>query len=167
MENNEIWKNVAGYEDTYEVSSLGNIRRKVKNLKQSISPHGYKTISLSKGGKTSTKMTHRLVAEAFICNSEDKKQVNHIDCDKCNNCINNLEWATREENMLHAVKNDRQRNQNGINNNMAKLTEKDVIFIRKMLESGITAYSIHRDYYPNLHMQTIYGIKQRKLWNHI
>ena len=50
---------------------------------------------------------------------------------------------------------------------MVKLTEEDVLFIRQMIEDGVTAYSIHRDYYSNLHLQTIYGIKQRRLWNHI
>lgn len=163
----EIWKDVVDYENEYEVSNLGNVRRKIKNLKLNCSAHGYYNVSLSKDGKCMTKLVHRLVAEAFINNPELKEQVNHIDCNKLNNSLENLEWCTPEENMAHAVTNERQRNQNGENNNMSKLSEKDVLFIRQLLEDGITAYRIHKEYYPYLHQQTIYGIKQRKLWNHI
>lgn len=163
----EIWKDVKDYEKEYEVSNLGNVRRKVRNLKQAISPYGYNTLSLSKKGKSETKLVHRLVAEAFHKNPDNKEQVNHLDCDKLNNCIENLEWVTPVENIIHAVENDRQRNQNGENNNMSKLTEKDVLFIRELIDEGISIYKIHKDYYPYLHQQTLYGIKQRRLWKQI
>jgi len=174
MENNlyytptiEIWKDVVDFENEYEVSNLGNVRRKVQNLKLAISPNGYKTLSLSKNGKIITKLVHRLVAEAFIENIEDKEIVNHKDCNKINNTLENLEWVTHEENMQHAVDNNRQRNQSGENNNMSKLSETDVLFIRELLTDGLSAYEIHKDYFPTLHQQTIYAIKQRRIWNHI
>lgn len=163
----ESWKDVVGYENEYEVSNLGNVRRKQKTLAISVSLHGYQNISLSKNGKVKTHLVHRLVAKAFLENKEDREQVNHKDCSKTNNNVDNLEWVTPQENIDHAVENQLQRVQSGENNNMVKLTEKDVLFIREMLEDGLTAYSIHRDYYPALHLQTIYGIKQRRLWNHI
>lgn len=163
----EIWKDVIDYEDEYEVSDLGNIRRKPKNLKQAVSPHGYNTLSLSKNGVCKTKLVHRVVAEAFLPNVDNKEQVNHMDCDKLNNNKENLEWMTPMENTLHAVDNDRQRDQNGENNNMSKLTEKDVLLIRDMLGDGVTAYKIHKEWYPNLGLQTIYNIKQRKTWKQI
>lgn len=163
----EIWKDVIGYEDTYEVSNFGNVRRKSCNLKQFSNIDGYKVLSLSKNGETKTQLVHRLMLKAFVPNLENKEQVNHIDCDKQNNNLENLEWVTPEENIKHAVENDRQRDQNGENNNMSKLTEKDVLFIRRLLEEGITTYKIHKEYYPHLHQQTIYAIKQRRLWNNI
>lgn len=163
----EIWKDVVGYEDFYEVSNLGNVRRKPKNLKQSVSPYGYKTLSLSKNGDCKTKMVHRLVAEAFLDNPEEKKQVNHKDCNKVNNHVDNLEWVTLQENIDHAVANDRQRDQKGEGNNMSKLTEEDVRLIKRLLENGLTAYQIHKYHFPTLHQQTIYGIKQGRLWSHI
>ena len=163
----EIWKNVVGYEDFYEVSNLGNVRRKSKNLKSFISPHGYRTLSLSKNGDCKSKIVHRLVAEAFLNNIEGKEQVNHKDCNKINNHVDNLEWMTSSENSLHASKNGLHRNQNGENNNMSKLTEKEVLHIRELIERGMSAYKVHKDYYPHLHQQTIYGIKQKRLWKNI
>ena len=124
----------------------------------------HKSISLSKNGIIETKLMHRLVAEAFITNPENKEQVNHIDCNKSNNDINNLEWNTPEENIKHAVNNDRQRDQNGENNNMSKLTQEDVNFIRDKVKEGMTTYKIHKEFYPYLHQQTIYAITSNRLW---
>lgn len=162
----EIWKDVIDYEEEYEVSNFGNVRRKSKNLTQHVTTHGYNILTLSKNGNVSTKIVHRLVAEAFINNPELKEQVNHKDCNKLNNNLSNLEWVTPLENIRHAVENNRQRDQRGENNNMSKLTEEDVLLIREMLKDGITAYRINKDYYPDLHMQTIYAIKYKKIWNH-
>lgn len=103
----EKWKEVVGYEQYYEVSNLGDIRRQktkrvlIKKTKKS----GYKFVCLSVDGKYIYKHIHRLVAEAFLSNTENKPQVNHIDCKKDNNCVTNLEWATVKENNLHARKN--------------------------------------------------------------
>ena len=108
-----------------------------------------------------------MVAEAFLDNPKEKKQVNHKDCDKLNNHVDNLEWMTLQENIGHAVANGRQRNQTGENNNMSKLSEEDVRNIKKLLEDGVTAYEVHKFHYPDLHQQTIYGIKQGRLWKHI
>ena len=163
----EVWKDVIGYENEYEVSNKGNVRRKIKNLSLNNSKHGYYNVSLSKNGYCETKLFHRLVAEAFIENLNNKEQVNHLDCNKLNNNVENLEWVTFEENIRHAVENERQRDQRGENNNMSKITEKDIVFIRQLLDDGITAYQIHKEYYPYLHQQTIYAIKQRRLWKHI
>lgn len=163
----EIWKEVIDYEDEYEVSNLGNVRRKVKNLKSSLNAWGYPVVGLSKNGICRTKLIHRLVAEAFIDNTENKEQVNHKDCNKTNNNVINLEWVTLEENIRHATEHDRQRDQNGENNNMSKLTKEDVLFIRNLKSKGMTTYKIHKEFYPYLHQQTIYGIITRRLWKHI
>ena len=110
----EIWKDVDGYEGLYQVSNYGNVKsvkREGKNgrnyggnvLKPSLNKScGYLTVGLSSGGFTKTFLLHRLVAEAFIPNPSSKKEINHIDGNKHNNHISNLEWNTRLENMRHA-----------------------------------------------------------------
>ena len=118
----EIWKDIKGYEGIYQASNMGNIRSlyfynnryktkhyRKKLMKQSEDKQGYKIISLSKNKKQKTYKVHRLIAQTFIKNPDDKKEVNHIDGNKSNNEINNLEWCTRSENQIHAYKNKLQR----------------------------------------------------------
>lgn len=109
----ETWLPVRGYEGMYEVSNLGRIRSvdrtvpfgsssrhvKPKVRKQQPDRDGYRIVSTSLG----TIKVHRAVAEAFIQNPSGKPQVNHIDGDKANNAVSNLEWATCAENMSHAA----------------------------------------------------------------
>lgn len=111
----EVWKDIQGYEGFYQVSNYGNIRGvdrtricrgivmpiKGRILKQKISRFGYYHVTLGKDAKHTTFMSHRLVALAFIDNTENKSQVNHIDGNKLNNHISNLEWNTPRENMTH------------------------------------------------------------------
>ena len=99
----EIWKDVIGYEGLYEVSNLGNFRKLcsngyVKQLKTTTNSRGYHIIDLRKNGKVKQYRISRLIAEAFIPNSENKPYVDHIDTNKSNNCIDNLRWVTPSEN---------------------------------------------------------------------
>lgn len=100
----EIWKAIKGYEGLYEVSNLGNVKTLKNNkvLKPYISNAKYLLVSLYKNGKRKHKTIHRLVAEAFIPNIENKTQVNHIDGNKQNNNVKNLEWTSASENLKHA-----------------------------------------------------------------
>jgi hypothetical protein len=99
---NEIWKDIIGYEGFYKVSNLGRIQRNNKSIiKPEKTNRGYLRVILSKNSNIKKKSVHRLVAMGFIPNPENKPQVNHIDSDKENNNKNNLEWCTGSENMKH------------------------------------------------------------------
>lgn len=116
----EIWKDIEGYEGIYQVSNLGRVKsfdtkdklgrirtgRVLKPLKHTL---GYLNIGLYKNNTVSKKLIHRLVAQSFIPNPENKPEINHIDEDKTNNNINNLEWSTRKENCNHGTHNERMR----------------------------------------------------------
>ena len=94
-------KDVVGYEGLYAVTSCGKVwsYRSQKFLKGGDNGHGYLSVSLVDAfGKRHTKKIHRLVAEAYLDNLEDKRDINHKDNCRTNNCINNLEWVTHQEN---------------------------------------------------------------------
>lgn len=118
----EIWKDIKGYENIYQVSNLGRIKsldRKVKAgikhneykiakgkiLKLNQKRNGYLTVDLCKENKVKTISVHRLVALTFIPNKENKEQINHINAKKYDNRVENLEWCTYEENKQHAKEN--------------------------------------------------------------
>lgn len=98
MKEQEIWKPISGYE-RYAVSNFGRVRNNASG----------KILSARKGGIKYENPTvlhvHRLVAEAFLPVIEGKNCVNHIDGDKANNHLNNLEWVTNKENTAHAIQN--------------------------------------------------------------
>lgn len=99
----EIWKDISWYEWIYQVSNLWNVIniKKVKLLKFSIIIW-YKRFYLSKNWKTNKFLAHRLVAQTFIPNLENKPYVNHKDWNRWNNYIENLEWVTAKENVIHS-----------------------------------------------------------------
>ena len=103
----EVWKDVVGWEESHTVSSLGRVMNKRRGtiIKQSYDTRGYPKLNLKANCKCKTVLVHRLVAEAFLPNPENKKTVNHIDCERTNNSVSNLEWATYKENIVHAWEN--------------------------------------------------------------
>lgn len=105
----EIWKPVVGYEGMYEVSNFGrvwSIRRKLF-LKQKVTKNGYYIVGLSTYCKVRWFKVSILVAKHFIPNPLNLPQVNHIDEDKSNNRVDNLEWCTAKENSNHGTRNQR------------------------------------------------------------
>jgi hypothetical protein len=127
---NEIWKDVIGYEGSYEVSNLGNVRSVDRLVSHTSSPKGrlmkgklikpnikkYVDIHLWRKSKYKSTHVHRLVALSFIPNPENKPEVNHMDGNKLNNNVNNLEWVTKKENIEHAIKLGLKPDQKGANN---------------------------------------------------
>lgn len=105
----EIWKPIAGYNGKYEISSFGRVKShaytSVRFIREQLAGKGYPKVSLRKDGKTQQHYIHRLVAEAFLDNPEQKTEVNHIDGNKRNNHVQNLEWVSRKENQMHAFNN--------------------------------------------------------------
>lgn len=106
----EIWRDITGYEGLYQVSNLGRVKslKNKSNHKNEVllkpeTSRGYKRVSLSKDDILTHHLLHRLVAQTFIPNPDNKPQVNHIDGNKNNNKSSNLEWCTASENRKHGV----------------------------------------------------------------
>lgn len=103
----EEWAEIKGYDSKYYVSNLGRVKsikyRRPRILKPRLDNHGYYRVALVNGKRIKECKIHRLVAEAFIENPYNKPTVNHIDGNKRNNRVENLEWATSKEQMEHAL----------------------------------------------------------------
>lgn len=101
------WRDVVGYEGLYKVSAEGDIKsiRSNKILSPDTNQDGYKRVSLYKNKASKHYSVHRLVAQAFIPNPDNLPQVNHIDEDKSNNCVSNLEWITPKDNCNYGTRN--------------------------------------------------------------
>jgi hypothetical protein len=106
----EIWKplkDITLFGDNYEVSNLGRVRhinKRWRDLKPTINSHGYPRVLLYLNGNCKTVKVHKLVALVFIPNDDNLPVINHIDGNKVNNEVTNLEWVTYSENNLHAYK---------------------------------------------------------------
>lgn len=131
-----MWKKIS---DKYEASSDGHIRnaKTKKILKEFKGADGYLRTQFD--GKTQS--VHRTIAKTFIPKMDGKDFVNHIDGNKTNNRIENLEWCTRNENMLHAYEHELKRRPIGELNSRCKLSKKDVDYILSKYIPGNSEYS--------------------------
>ena len=147
----ERWKRIEwkGHILDYEISTKGRVR--AMRTGEIIEPvfyggHDYNNrylhVSLKQGKEAFFPSVHRLVAEAFIPNPENKPQINHIDGIKCHNNVENLEWNTQSENMKHAIRTGLMKSYKGIDGRNTKNTEADVHKVCKLLEQGLTVREI-------------------------
>lgn len=130
----EIWKDIKGYENLYQVSNLGNVKsldkyinngtglffKKGQNLKIKVYK-GYCYIRLNKNGEQKQFLLHRLVAEHFIPNPENKPCIDHINTDKTDNRIENLRWVTQKENVNNPLSINKMKQNHHLKNRFGKL----------------------------------------------
>jgi hypothetical protein len=180
----EIWKDIKDYEGLYQVSSLGNVKsidraisskngKRIFNvngkpLKGFANKNGYKRVHLTKEHKGKSYFVHRLVAFNFLDKPNYKCEVNHIDGNKFNNFISNLEWVTHSENLQHAFDNGLAKKMMGSKNHKAKLNEDDVREIRKIASQkrNYGRKDIAKKYgVTEKHIQDI--VNSKTLWNHV
>lgn len=132
----EVWKDIKRFNGNYSISNCGNVRnnRTGKILKSHVSDNGYLHVTVNPFGefKSYNIRIHREVAIAFIPNPSNKPEVNHIDCDKTNPNVRNLEWATSKENAEHANENNLITRLRGEDNVRSKFTEDFIEKIRKL-----------------------------------
>jgi hypothetical protein len=187
----EVWRLIAAHPD-YEVSNLGRVRRatdaivsmpnggtairaragqllKIGNFIPN--RHGslpYLRVSLQVRGIAKSLRVHRLVAEAFIPNPDNKPVVNHINCDVSDARAENLEWCTHKENCCHAILNGRQATPNpkfGVNHRSAKLNDDAVKRLRKMSAGGMSNAEVAKVF--GINRSEVSRVRNRLSWKHV
>ena len=164
----EYWNDIEGYPN-YAVSNLGRVRsKKTGKLLKSYQTKGYLRVSLYNDAGRKCKLVHRLVAEAFIPNPQNKSDVNHINGCKTDANACNLEWATASENMSHAHSNRLRPvlNTQGEKNGFAKLTEAQVIEIKQLLADGKSTQKTIGSQF-NISKSTVKDIKSGRRWSYL
>lgn len=183
MSDIEKWLPIVGFEGVGLVSNLGNVKtidrffmrgeHKVKRngqiRKPSVNKKGYLYIPIraviNGKGCVKNKTIHRLVAEAFIPNPENKPQVNHINGEKSDNRVENLEWVTNAENMQHAYKSGLRTAPSGVDSPYSVFSKQDVLDIRDSFKNGISQIELAKKY--NVTTGCISGICRKRTYANI
>lgn len=152
MSTQEIWKPVIGYEDWYEVSSLGNVKRVAPERGAKVGKHlkvryasGYLVVWLSRNSEVQAFTVHTLVAEAFLGPRSKGQEINHKDFRTSNNRLDNLEYLTHQENVQHTLEQGRW-DYRGEKHPGARLTNEQVEQMRLEFASGNTALELAKKY---------------------
>lgn len=143
----EVWRDVVGYEGIYQVSDKGRVkslprrmRKKELILTSTSNGTGYMIVNLYKDKKRKSHLVHRLVLSAFNpVEDSNNLEVNHKNFETHDNRLSNLEWCTKQENMDHYFSNNRERDlssNSGENHHLSKFTDEEVIYIRKAYATG-------------------------------
>lgn len=176
----EIWLPAKGYEGLAEVSNLGRFKILEKRVLQPAGRHpspwwrvykerireakdNYFSVGVMVDGVRKVENLHRVVAKTFIPNPEGLPEVNHIDGNKGNNRVDNLEWVTSKDNSLHSTRILKKNI--GSQNSASVLTEEDVYLIKRMIEEGVANTEVAAAF--NVHHSTISKIKRGVNWKHV
>lgn len=182
----EIWKTIKGFEGYYQISNYGRLKilgAYVKNLGNfangyikkvnikdiHLDKNGYCITKLCKEGKCWPRKIHRLVAQTFLPNPDRLPQVNHIDGNKENNYVGNLEWVSAGDNIRHAWATGLKNNDHlkGSKSPNAKVTEAEVIEIRRLYDNKLKRYTELLKLYPQVSADMLKNIIKRRTWKHI
>jgi len=175
----ELWKEIEGFEGSYEVSNIGRVRSLDRNikvlskgqffirnvrgtiLKSKVDRYGYISIELNNGAPNYYTV-HRLVAKAFVVGYFPGAHVNHKNLDKTCNKDFNLEWVTNLENQRHA---NRAGVRSGTKNGMSKLDDSKVKEIKALLSKGLNTVQIGKIF--DVSNVTVSLIRRGKIWKHV
>lgn len=162
------WKEIDTFDGLFSVSSIGQIKNNKTNriLKPTINPTGYYFVIVrpyGRNGGCKAFRVHREVAKAFIPNEENKPTVNHIDGDKLNNSVKNLEWATHKEQVIHAHANNLTNPPKGSNCKLSRLTDEQVTEI--LDNPHIRNIDFARRF--NIDRSAISKVRSGKNWKHL
>lgn len=174
-----LWRAIAGYGLRYSISNRGEVlsnpRRvwnghqyywvELQELKQTPDKDGYMQVGLCKDGKNKTLKVHRLVAQTFVPNPENKPEVNHENGRKSDNRAANLIWATKKENELHSRRV--LGNHLGEKNSRSSLSNAQVVEIQSLIERGFDDQEIAQRMNDIVHRTTINRIRNKKIWTHL
>lgn len=167
----EIWRDIAGYEGTYQVSDQGRVRRlagtpycKEERTLTSKPGHRYARVVLALNGKHRTFYVHHLVANAFLGGRPDGWEVNHKNGSKWDNRLTNLEYVTRAQNVEHC-RVVLQHYLRGEDSPAARLSEDEVLNIRRMVAQGSSHRKAAQQY--GVDRATVGLIIRHETWTHI
>ena len=160
----ETWREIEDLEGLYQVSDRGRVKNEAGYvLKTRVNRGGYEAVSFCVDGVKLYYTVHRLVAKAFLPNPENKPQINHFDCIRTNNNVENLEWCTQSENIRHAFMYGN-KSQKGEKNYASKLTGAQVLEIRKRAKTEKQS-DLAREF--GLSTGNVSLIVSRKTWKHL
>jgi len=176
---NEIWVDIKDWEEFYQVSNYSRIKSKERehpiytgqttiNKERILSPtvnKRYNMVNLRANGIIKAVTNHRIAAMHFLDNPDNKPYVNHIDHNKKNNHISNLEWCTQLENVRHMIGAGRQVVLRGQQTGMSKLKNEDIYKIYELKMSGFGSLEISKRY--GVSQASILNIFKGKTWKHI